>query len=191
MVVNRLMQRWQEPHRAYHTLTHLSNCLAALDVVKDNLTEDEIDRISIALYWHDAVYNPPNQNLEIKSAGVLREDLWDILPPERIGWIQWLIIITAHQTQTPPLTMEEKAICDVDLHELALPWDQFSENSRRIRKEYSCYSDIDFAKGRSDWAKQMLTKPIFHSTRFSEDVARRNLERHIEELDKMVKHASL
>jgi predicted metal-dependent HD superfamily phosphohydrolase len=183
------MQRWQEPHRAYHTPTHLSNCLAALDVVKDNLTEDEIGRISIALYWHDAVYNPPNQNLEIKSAGVLREDLWDILPSERIGWIQWLIIVTSHQI--PPFTMEEKAICDVDLHELALPWDQFSENSRRIRKEHSCYSDLDFAKGRSAWAKQMLTKPIFHSTRFSEDAARRNLERHIEELDKMVKYASL
>jgi predicted metal-dependent HD superfamily phosphohydrolase len=55
-----------EKHRAYHTLDHIAACLKHLDRVKDKV--DRPDEIELALWFHDAIYQPFSATNEEDSA---------------------------------------------------------------------------------------------------------------------------
>jgi len=52
-----LLAAWSETHRRYHTLQHLSECLAALELVRS--TAPHPAEVEFALWFHDAVRSFP------------------------------------------------------------------------------------------------------------------------------------
>jgi predicted metal-dependent HD superfamily phosphohydrolase len=53
-----LVARYREPHRAYHNLDHIADCLEKLELARSMLRDDDFKAVELALFWHDAVYDP-------------------------------------------------------------------------------------------------------------------------------------
>ncbi len=68
-ILARARARYDEPHRRYHTWTHIEACFAA----RRELTEDASAAIDLALLFHDAIYDPLAHDNEEKSAELLCE----------------------------------------------------------------------------------------------------------------------
>lgn len=68
-----LISRYDEPHRFYHTRKHISSIIDYINGCVDDLTEDELDILSICVYFHDAIYNPKKDNNEKKSVDLMNE----------------------------------------------------------------------------------------------------------------------
>jgi predicted metal-dependent HD superfamily phosphohydrolase len=71
----RLLRCYAEPQRAYHTLQHLEECLLLLDDAKATGLIAKPDLIEMALWFHDAVYNPQGSENEELSAQMALEAL--------------------------------------------------------------------------------------------------------------------
>ena len=64
-----LMRRYGEEHRAYHTRQHLEECLTWLALVRAQCAH--ADEIALALWYHDAIYQPRRADNEALSAAWL------------------------------------------------------------------------------------------------------------------------
>ena len=61
-----LLDRWQEPHRHYHTIDHLAAVLSIVDAQADEA--DDPQAVRLAAWFHDAVYDPRRTDNEELSA---------------------------------------------------------------------------------------------------------------------------
>lgn len=62
-----IIERYNEPHRAYHTLQHISECFKQLDRVHDTHAPGEV---GLALWFHDAIQRAGIE--KAKAAGVYK-----------------------------------------------------------------------------------------------------------------------
>src|SRR5688572_5758065 len=70
-----LMFRYSEPHRRYHTIQHLDECLARLCEIESVALRPR--EIEFALWFHDAIYDVKRQDNEQRSAEWARSTLLD------------------------------------------------------------------------------------------------------------------
>src|SRR6478735_4057334 len=61
-----LVAAYSEAHRKYHTLQHLSECVATLDSVRASIPHPA--EVEIALWFHDAIYDTKRSDNEAQSA---------------------------------------------------------------------------------------------------------------------------
>lgn len=96
-----LIARYGEPHRRYHTMVHLQDCLDKLAAC-DDLTADERRLLEAALWFHDAVYDPTRNDNEAVSARLAEDRLAAAGEPATfIAEVSRLILLTAGHTVTP------------------------------------------------------------------------------------------
>lgn len=129
-----LLDAYTEPQRHYHTQQHLSECLAHL--------EDVIDRakapgeVEVALWFHDAIYQPKAKDNEHRSAAWAAASLaaagLDVTVIERV---RGLVMATCHDAV--PTDPDQQLLVDIDLAILGAPQDRFAEYDRQIRAEYA------------------------------------------------------
>src|SRR5262249_6559950 len=68
----RLRAAWSAKSRRYHNLAHLADCLRELDAARAE--PGVADVAELALWYHDAVYEPRARDCEERSAALLGED---------------------------------------------------------------------------------------------------------------------
>ena len=61
-----LLTAYSEKHRHYHTTRHIDHCLSELDSAS-SLARDPAE-VEIALWFHDAIYDPHSSKNEERSA---------------------------------------------------------------------------------------------------------------------------
>src|SRR5687767_15395590 len=66
-----LIARYSEPHRAYHNIRHIEECFHALAPAA-HLAE-RLAEVHLALWFHDAIYDPRGKDNEQASADLARE----------------------------------------------------------------------------------------------------------------------
>ena len=176
--LRRLEEAYSEKTRAYHTLDHISQCLAELDSVCNEC--DDPDAVEAAIWFHDAVYDPKRADNEERSADLARQTLRQCgAPPAFSDKVYQLILVTKHNE--PPATRDGQILADIDLASLAIPPGEFDANTQAIRREFSHVDDADFAAGRIKFIEALLARPhIYYTPAFRqryEAPARSNLTR--------------
>ncbi len=69
--LEKILQLYSEPHRAYHNMTHVQDVIASLDFLKDGVnapTAEEEAILILAAFFHDVIYNPKSSTNEKDSA---------------------------------------------------------------------------------------------------------------------------
>lgn len=176
-----LLSAYAEPHRAYHTLQHLSECFAHLDA-SPRAPEDPA-ALELALWFHDAIYDTQRSDNESRSAAWTRRAL-DGLAPERLDRIEALVLVTRHAAA--PTTPDEALLLDVDLSILGAPTPRFEQYEAQVRIEYGWVPDEAYRSARGRILRGFLDRPVlFHTAYFAnlfERSARANLGRSLERL---------
>lgn len=182
-VFERLIACYSEPHRKYHTVRHLDECFVKLEELRSEAHHPE--EVELALWFHDAVYDPKRQDNEARSAEWARATASAAnLPAAVADRIHSLVMATCHETV--PHESDEKVLVDVDLSILGEAPERFDEYEDQIREEYSWVPTIVFRAKRQGILKGFLARPsIFNTPKFVEAYearARANLERSIKRL---------
>ena len=178
-----LLARHAEPHRAYHTLEHLEECFDLLDEHR-NLARQSTD-IELAIWFHDAVYDPRSQDNEQQSAAVAANFLASAgAASELIARVESLILATRHVDL--PATGDAQLLVDIDLGILGSEPPRFWEYERQIRREYEFVPEAEYRRARSAVLARFLQRPrIYHTPAIAaarEQRARANLAASIEQL---------
>ncbi|MBF4489163.1 hypothetical protein IOD06_04595 [Psychrobacter sp. N25K4-3-2] len=180
--------RYNEAHRAYHTLHHLKQLFAQFEQVKHNLYEPHI--IALALYYHDVIYEPTRADNELKSADYAVEALRKYLSAEQCQHIYALIMMTATH-QLDALADDDKCsdaayLLDMDLSVLGAVWSEYEPYASAVRKEYAHVPATDYRIGRTAVLKGLLAHPRLYLTDYYferlEEQARDNIKREITSL---------
>ncbi|MFI6540260.1 metal-dependent phosphohydrolase [Nonomuraea sp. NPDC050547] len=156
-----LVARWSEPHRRYHTLTHLRAVLAAVDDLAD-LAGDPV-AVRLAAWFHDAVYDGRPGWDEERSAQMAQRRLPACgVPAERVAEVARLVRLTAAHDTLRDGDANGAVLCDADLAVLGRPG--YEVYAADIRREYAHVPDELFAAGRSAVLARLLAVPNLYRT---------------------------
>jgi len=178
-----LIGRYSEPHRHYHTLQHLRECLGQFHAARHEA--QCAAEIGIALWFHDIVYDVHRHDNELRSADWAHQAVLDAgRPVAQAGRIHALIMETRHQST--PEGGDAQLLVDSDLAILGADERRFDESDAQIRAEYAHVADAAFRLGRCEVLGSFLARPRIYSTRRFHDAyeaqARSNLRRSLARL---------
>jgi len=170
-----VLARYAEPHRAYHTRQHLTECFAALEPA--HLAE-RLGEVQLALWFHDAIYDSRRHDNEARSAE------WAECAIRRagadagaVGRVHALIMGTSHVSE--PDSGDARVVVDVALAILGADEARFAEYDRQIRVEYAWLADDAYHQGRARVLHRFVERAsIYHTSWFAarlEARARANL----------------
>lgn len=163
---DQLMRRYTEPHRAYHTVTHLQELVRHYRQHEDKI-QDRAAFLAI-LFYHDAIYT-----IAADRAGGLNETESAALALQELPQLGFTLTQTARVQQAIGDTFkhhgaegddEAALFMDMDMAILAAPWDEYLQYTRNIKHEYApLISDQAFTTGRIGFLRGVLEqqRPIF------------------------------
>jgi predicted metal-dependent HD superfamily phosphohydrolase len=181
---DRLLARWQEPQRRYHTLAHLVAVLDHVDTLERYAADADVVRL--AAWFHDAVYLPDRSENEERSARLAERALPEAgVGREKTAEVARLVRLTV--THDPGEDdFDGQVLCDADLAVLASPPSAYAAYTAAVREEYHFVPNEAFRAGRSDVLRQLLALPRLFHTPFGqkhwEATARYNLRGELEML---------
>ncbi len=164
-----LLARYREPHRAYHTVQHLDECFGWLDRARPATTEPHL--VSLALWYHDAVYDPRASDNEQASADLAADALRSAgAVPAVVTAVSDLILATRHAALPAP--GDPTVLVDIDLAILGAAPERFEEYERQIRVEYRWVPGLIFRHRRAEILRGFLDRPRLYQT----EILHRELE---------------
>lgn len=178
-----LVRRYQEPHRAYHTLRHLEECFARFDEAAGQA--ERPGELLVGLWFHDAVYDTHAADNEVRSAALAGEVIGRAGGGGELATrVGELVLATRHDAR--PAGLDQALIADIDLAILGAPASRFDEYERQVRREFDWVPEGAFRVARVRILNGFLARPTIFSTapfvdRF-EDQARANLRRSLARL---------
>ena len=179
----KLCLRYGETHRAYHTLQHLKECFEHFDGAR-HLAVHPFE-VELALWFHDAIYNPRATDCEEQSAAWAAECLLRAgAGSEQIERVSGLILATKHGSSEG--SNDCGVLLDTDLSILGASRPRFVEYESQVRREYSWVPEKAFRETRGAILTQFLQRPRIYTTdhfsNFLESQARSNLRYSLERL---------
>jgi len=179
-----LVAAWTGPGRAYHDVRHLEDCLTQVDALP--LDARTRDLIEVALWFHDAIYDPRSADNEERSARWASEALVaaGVAIPVAAD-VARLVRLTRDHAPVPDAA--GRFLLDIDLSILGRPAEEFDDYQRRVRTEYAWVPEDAYRLGRGRILADLLRRdPLFqteHYRRNFETTARANLRRALMELE--------
>ena len=172
-----LVAAYREPHRHYHSLQHLQECLAHFESARE--LANHPSEVELALWFHDAIYDPRAKDNEQRSAD------WVVAELTRRGVcfasaqrVHALIMATCH-TATPS-EPDQQLLVDIDLSILGASPARFAEYNTQVGAEYGWVEIGLYQTKRKAILKGFLARPAIYSTAFFkeryEQQARANLQ---------------
>ncbi|HZC99365.1 MAG TPA: metal-dependent phosphohydrolase [Actinomycetes bacterium] len=148
-----LLGRWREPHRHYHTVAHLA---AVLTIVRQR------PAVELAVWFHDAIYDPHAANNEAASAELAERSLTAAgAAPAMVAEVARLVRLTA--THDPrPGDDAGALLCDADLAILAADPAGYDAYAADVRREYAHLPDEAFRAGRAAVLRDLLGRPALY-----------------------------
>jgi predicted metal-dependent HD superfamily phosphohydrolase len=158
----RLLAAYGEPHRRYHCLQHLEECIARFD--ESIHLAAQPGEVEMALWFHDAIYDRQGNNNERRSADWAAQELAACGAAEPVlQRIEALIMATCHAAAL--LDADQQLLVDIDLAILGAPPARFAEYDRQVKAEYSWVPDALYRSKRREVLHGFLSRPFIYSTR--------------------------
>lgn len=205
-----LLTRYREPHRRYHTLSHLACVLAALDELATNLTDGDsphdLAAVRLAALFHDAVYQPQSHDNEAASSVLAAECARQLgWSDARAGHVAAMVLATAGHTEpqradghhdsadaseaVARAAADTAVLLDADLSVLAADSSVYAAYTKGVRAEYAHVADDAWQVGRARILRGLLAHHHLYSTPFArerwEARARANLLGELAELEEL------
>jgi predicted metal-dependent HD superfamily phosphohydrolase len=158
-----LMTAWSEPHRHYHDQRHLRECLALWARWREHSPRP--GEVAIALWFHDAVYDPRTGSNELNSAA------WAARSLARAGAdsdtaqrVHDLVMATQHEAPAALASSPDaQLLVDIDLSILGSPAERFERYDQDVRKEYAWVPGLRYQVARAQVLRSFLDRPqLYH-----------------------------
>jgi predicted metal-dependent HD superfamily phosphohydrolase len=179
----RLVACWSEKHRYYHTLQHLRECFEQFDAARADAARPA--EIAVAIWFHDAFYEPQRDDNEERSAVWARQAASDAgIAQATAQRLYDMVLATKHEAM--PDDPDTRVLVDIDLSILGAPDERFDESDVQVRREYAHVPETEWKIARKRVLKAFLDRPRLYGTkRFYgslEVQARKNLQRALDRL---------
>ena len=162
-----LMNAWAEPHRHYHDQRHLRECLALWARWRGLSVRS--GEVAVALWFHDAIYDPQAGSNELNSAAWAARSLIRAgLASETAQRVHDLVMSTKQATQhDAPAALSSGAdaqlLVDIDLSILGSPPKRFERYDKDVRKEYAWVPGYRYRDLRAQVLQGFLDRPrLYH-----------------------------
>jgi predicted metal-dependent HD superfamily phosphohydrolase len=183
-VLDELLARHREPHRHYHTLTHVAHVLRTAGELMAAVPVADPRAVRLAAWFHDAIYDPRSATNEVDSAALAER----LLPgagatAQCVQAVERLVRVTAHHD---PGADDEAVLIDADLGVLAAEPTGYDAYTHQVRAEYSHLDDATWQHGRAIVLQRLLDRPrLYHPApmRVHEQRARANMAAELHGLD--------
>lgn len=150
---DRLCARYAEPHRGYHDLRHIAACLEL--AAETRALQRAPAQVELALWYHDAVYDPRRGDNEERSAELARDELRaQGLPEAPVEAVHALVLATKHPSH--PEDPDARLLVDIDLSILGADPERFDAYEEGVRKEYAWVPGFLFRRNRGKFLRELL-----------------------------------
>ena len=181
-----LVSAYSDPDRHYHTMDHIGMMLDLLDEDRENVRY--ADDVELAIWFHDAVYDPKRNDNESASKILFINFSRDIQLTGTATCRRVCTLIDAtvsHEIPGELKSPEEIATAafflDCDLHILGTAQAVYDKYAKDIRREYAHFDDATFWQGRIAVLKKILSKEkVYFLSDRNDAAARENMLREIE-----------
>ena len=152
---------YSEPHRRYHTIQHLNECLTHFESVR--ALADHADEVELALWFHDAIYDTSKKDNEKRSAEWARDSVLAAgVSNEKADRIHELIMATMHSAV--PVGRDAEVLVDIDLGILGAGAVRFDDYEVQVREEYSWVPENLYRAARRKVLEQFMNREWIYST---------------------------
>jgi predicted metal-dependent HD superfamily phosphohydrolase len=173
---------YTQPHRYYHNINHINDCLVELEnFVHPDFTNDKRSMVEAAIWYHDAVYNPYSKLNEFNSA--------ELVYGHQSAFVRDIIKYTARHLEDVSADIEKhikheyrqcvQVMLDIDLAGFGKDRMVFAMNGMNIRHEYYNTHLRDFLEGRQKFYQELIKRPTLYYTKYFydkyHDVSRDNI----------------
>jgi predicted metal-dependent HD superfamily phosphohydrolase len=180
-----ILKAYSAKSRHYHNLNHISQMLDYVGQYSAKLIDQEA--LKLAIFYHDIIYSARRTDNEEQSALLAEKSLVQLnYLPEKIEKIKTYILATKSHLNyhgNPDLDY----LLDFDLGKLGASWQEYTEYTNQIRKEYHIFPDIIYKPGRKKVLKQLLSmEKIYKTPEFYEKFelnARQNLAMELSQIN--------
>eukprot|EP01130_Rhizamoeba_saxonica_P012020 TRINITY_DN5029_c0_g4_i1.p1 TRINITY_DN5029_c0_g4~~TRINITY_DN5029_c0_g4_i1.p1 ORF type:complete len:208 (+),score=44.42 TRINITY_DN5029_c0_g4_i1:1-624(+) len=189
-VKKNLSQKWKdividhynESHRAYHTMTHLVEMFQYMDQYLHCIVDTVA--VSLAIWFHDVIYEPTKNNNEEKSAMLFelfgQEASLDDDLVEKV--FNYIIATKSHKCDPDTIDYDLFFFLDFDLAILGKNYEEYTIYTQQIREEYKHYSEQQYKIGRTKVLEHLTEQELFFTSQFLEQFdsqARSNIRQEI------------
>ena len=178
-ISNALVEKYSEPQRVYHSLSHISNSLRYFDACRDRAADP--DAIEIAIWFHDCIYALGAADNEQKSKDWFLEQTQGQLTSVLRNKVAELIMDTTHKDV--PTTSDGKLLADIDMSSFGRPWDEYIRDSKAVCAEFPEKDSTQIARKLVGFLQFLVShSPIYHSPFYAahyEQKAQDNIAKHI------------
>jgi predicted metal-dependent HD superfamily phosphohydrolase len=175
---DRLVAAYLQPHRHYHTLEHLSEMFRVVGRLSGLCRDPRAVRL--AVWFHDAVYDPRAKDNEERSAALATDWLGRLgLAGETAGRVADLVRATAHLSAEAVTDRDDDVLLDADLAIFGASEERYLRYAADVRREYAFVPEDAYRAGRAAVLRHFQALPRIYRTASMWDVgeaaARRNL----------------
>lgn len=163
-VLAELLALYGPAGRHYHTFGHIADLLQHLDAHGRDVADR--DAVELAIFFHDAIYDPARSDNEAASAALAGKRLTTLnLPVGIVAKVERYILATRHDAGGwLPGDADLALLLDLDLAVLGAERSVYAAYAQAIRREYGMYPDDAYRAGRKRVLSAFLGRPKIYGT---------------------------
>ena len=156
-----LVARYEEPHRKYHNLRHLTEVLDIVDELADEA--EDPDAVRLAAWFHDAVYAASSEISNEEASARLAEQILPTVgvPTTRVAEAARLVRLTENHAAEDG-DRNAAVLFDADLAILAASPARYDDYAQAVRAEYREIPDEIFRPARARILGALLAAPTLY-----------------------------
>lgn len=191
----RLIDRWTEPERRYHDVSHLVDLLQHVDELNQEC--HNLHAVQLAAWYHGAIFDAAERATyahrggedETASAEIARRDLTELgVPADAVETVAQMVEGLARHS-APSESVDAAVLSDADLAILASDPQRYRQYRERVREEYAHIPLLDYLKARREIVDKLLSRERLYTSPMGggwERQARENLAAERARLDREI-----